>query len=42
MVISRIDSPEEWIRKMGDQIEEFSLAENYFKNGNYLRYKRQK
>ena len=40
MIISRMNSPEEWISKLGDQIEDFSLAGNYFKNGKYLRYKK--
>ena len=35
-----MDSPEEWINKLGDQIEDFSLEGNYFKNGKYLRYKK--
>ena len=35
-----MNSPEEWISKLGDQIEDFSLAGNYFKNGKYLRYKK--
>ena len=35
-----MNSPEEWISKLGDQIEDFSLPGNYFKNGKYLRYKK--
>lgn len=41
MVIRKVNLPEELISKLGDELEEFSLTKNYFKNRKYLRNKRQ-